>query len=40
MMQTSAIGIWWIEARDVAKYPTIYKMFPVPQNEVSGLKCQ
>lgn len=33
-VQASAIDMWWIKANDVVKHPTMYKMFPTPQQSI------
>lgn len=35
----SAIGIYWVEARDDAKHPTVHRIAP-QQRELSGPKYQ
>lgn len=36
-------GVYWIETKDTAKYPTVYRTVSyciIPNKELSGLKCQ
>ena len=32
----SAAGIWWVEARDLTKYPTVYRIAPTAKNYLAS----